>query len=444
MGTARENFDDSVKFIKAIQETILEIIKNFTEYAEFNAKYAAEKEMAKWIHDGNMPMPYKVRGKCDMELVEELRSQGIPHLYLLNHTLYVKPEDMNRVEEINQHILLVKGNYYQETDTNLLENAIAASPKVKDKNIITLHGLNKYQCEALKNKCNNITKGFMVGVAEENGCYSLSIHAPWTISNDVEKVDFCKAYSEMALSLYGLNSVLKEKQIEADEKLDKQVASLKGCVDTHYVIGVDDPSKYIELNANGFELHRIRLINGEIKNCEVSSVDVNNPDYEVELQKCMDGIFNKTVIDNEDKLHEHLNIRQRNIDTNRPEKNAEQTKISEMEDALVEKANEMIKTGPIADSLFSMNPQDAFIAYQNEMKTIFTKIAEGQPVIGYRDEDINILKDTFAKADVDPKDYLVAVNSLQKYQIEMHKAKELEKTMENYKSTNGRNKEDYR
>ena len=437
MGTAKENFNDSMQFTQATVQTLTSIFEAFAEYLKNNSRFAAEREMAKHWKENRA---YPVRGKCMEDLCQELSRNGIPYLRTMDSSmLIVKETDLDRVAEINREILSVKCNYFQSVDSEQLENAIAKSPKVQDKDILTLHGLDKYQCETIKNKCNNITKGFTVGIKEESdGRYAVSIHAPWTVSKNLSKNDFCRAYAEMAFSLYGLNAELKQKQIDADEKLDEEVASLKGCETTHYVVGVDDPFKYIELNSNGFEFHRIRLVNGELQNSEVTAVDKNDPDYEVELQKCMDGIMNKTIVSNEEKLHAHLSVKKRNIETNRPEKNEKQMQISEMESSVIKKADEMIKTGPVAEKLFNSSPEKAFETYQNEMKTILTRISKDDIIPGYNEKDIKEIKDIFKNAEVEPSDYVVAVSALQKYQMETHKAKE--KTIEKKKAPNMQDK----
>ncbi len=428
MGTAKDNFDDSMQYMRALAETVAKVLDMLKDAIDQDIRYKDKVWMLKNMKQCEM---YPVKGKCLNELKTDLDKKGIPYIDFNTgrNELYIKRDNLEEVQDINKQILITRTNYYQEVPGDDLERAIAKSPAVKDKDILSLHNLNKYQCEVLKNKCNDITKGFMVGVNKDDEISStISVHAPWTISDDLDKTDFCKAYLEMAFSLHGPNAVLKMQQVDADEKLDKEVESLKGCKDTHYVIGVDDPTKYIELNANGFEMHRLRIENGEIKNSQVTTVDKDSPDYEKELQKCMDSIYNKAVIDNEETLQKHINIKERNVETNRPEKNKEQKILSRMETDLSSQINKMIKTGPKAEMLKECAKtgfaNEAFELYQQEAKKILTAVIDKTPLIGYEDKDVKKMEQLFKDAKADPSDYKSVLGALQGYDVEQHRARD--------------------
>lgn len=424
MSDARKQFDDTTKFMQTSLDLLKQFLQLLADQIELNSRYAPQREMAKWIKNDGQVVAYPIQGNCIDELRRSMTEKGIPYIDTLDNTkIIIKAPDVEMVTELNKQVLAAKGNYFQEVDAQVMENAIAKSSAVKDKEILTVHGLDKYQCEVLKNKCNNITKGFMVGtVKEDEEHYALSIHAPRTISRDPEKTDFCKAYAEMTFSLYGNNAELKVAQVDADERIDKQVASLKGCESSHFVIGVDDPTKYIELNSQGFEFHRIRMIDGKLQNLQENFISKNSPDYEVELQKYMDTIYNKTVLDDEQKLFEHLDTKKRNFETSRPEKDEVQMKISAMEKNVIDTTDRMIKTGPLAEKLFKMSPREAFETYQKETMNIFYAVMEGHDLQGYGHEDFEAIKSYFKEAEIEPSEYSLTVDALKKYDIESHRA----------------------
>ena len=291
----QQQFDSTTKFMAATIDEINMFLKMLSEQLESRAKYAPQREMAKWIKNDGECIAYPIQGKCGDELKRELANKGVAFISTADDTkIIIKQPDLELVTSLNERVLTAKGNYYQEIDAAKLETAIAKTDRIKDKEIITLHGLDKYQYEVLKNKCNDITRGFMVGKEEEpDGTISLSVHAQKVIVKDPEKMDLCKAFAESMLSLNGENSILKRQQVDADERLDREVASLKGCESTHYVIGVDDTSKYIEINSQGFEFHRVKFEDGKIKNMQELTVSKDQMNYEIELQKCMDKILQK-------------------------------------------------------------------------------------------------------------------------------------------------------
>ncbi|MCR5670700.1 MAG: hypothetical protein K6G10_06810 [Butyrivibrio sp.] len=424
MSDAKQNYENTTKFIKVTIDELRQFLEMLADAIEGSRAGAAQKEMAKWIKESGQCTAYTVEGKCGRELKAELSKQGIGFIEVMDEsTLVVKTPDIDRIREINRDILKEKGNYYQEIDGNEMERIFAKSDKIPDKTMMTLHGLDKYEYETLKNKCNDITKGFMVGLTKENSDeYALSIHAAKTYNPDPNKMDFCKAYASMALSLYGANSDVKRQQIDADEKLDKTIASLKGCENTHYVIGVDDPRKFIEINAQGFELHRIRMVGGKIENMQVMEVRNDSPDYEIELQKCLDGIYNKAIIDNDDKLFEHISVKQRNFNPLRPEKSETQAHIADMEKKVVQISNEMIKSGPKAKLISKMPPKEAFEAYREEMFAILTSVMDGKEIPGYDVKNTDRLLSCFKEAGVEPNEYMLAAGALRKFEAEQHKA----------------------
>lgn len=422
----QQQFDNTMKMLAAIFDEIEKVIKGLGDQIKAREQFAPQRQMGEWIKKGGSFELYEVQGKCDAELARELQQKGIPHMVSLDTSkILIRQKDHDFVKALNERALIAKGNYYQEVESSRLETAIAKTDKIRDKEILTLHGLDKYQYEVLKNKCNNITKGFMVGFEDEaDGKIALSIHAQKTIVKDPDKTDFCKAFAESMLSLHGANAEVKCRQIDADERLDKQVAELKGCEASHFVIGVDDPTRYIEINSQGFEFHRIKTDGTNTKNMQEVFVSKDRPDYEIELQKYMDSIYNKTIVDDEGKLFEHATNWKRNFETDRPEKDELQQKVSEMEKSVVDRANFMVKTGPQSEKLFNLPPKEAFILYQNEMVDVIDAAIKGETLPGYFEEDFKSIRDEFDKVGVEPQDYQLAIRGFRRYDIENHEAKE--------------------
>nr|WP_297765600.1 hypothetical protein [uncultured Butyrivibrio sp.] len=437
MADAKQNYDDTTKFISEISQEAIRLLAALGEYLDAEARYAPQKEMAKWIRNHGQCYAYHIQGNCANELKNELNERNIPYIDLMDgKTLIIKEPDAKELHDINHEILVAKANYYQSVDADMMEDIFAKSNLLKDKEVITLHDLSDYQCEVLKNKCNDITRGFMVGIEEESpGRYAVSIHAPMTYKDDPEKVDLCKAFAEMTYSLYGDNADIKAAQIEADNKLDKEIADLKGSHATKYVIGVDDPRRYLEINAQGFEFHRQVFTGKGVQDIEEKFVDKNDPAYDVELQKALDSISNKKLLSSHDELIAHLSTRKRNFETDRPEKSDIQARVSKMEKNIIDKADRMVKEGPMAEKMKEMAPADAFKAYQHEMNSVISAAIEDRKLSGYQTQDIKKIKDEFKEADVSPENYKQTTKWLESFTIEQHKAKEKTKRREKMKDT---------
>ncbi len=432
MADAKQNFDDTTKLMNELSQIGVGLLTALAEYIDAEARYAPQKEMAKWIKNHGQCYAYHVQGNCANELKNELNERNIPYIDLMDgKTLIIKEPDAKALHEINHEILVAKANYYQSVDQDMMEDIFAKSNLIKDKDIITIHDLSDYQCEVLKNKCNDITKGFMVGIEEESpGRFAVSIHAPRAYNPNPEKVDLCKAFAEMTYSLYGNNADIKASQIEADKKLDEEIAALKDSHATKYVIGVDDPKRYLEINAQGFEFHRQVFTGKGIQDIEEKFVDKNDPAYEVELQKALDTINNKKLLSSHDELVEHLSTKKRNFETDRPEKSDMQARVSKMEKNIIDKADRMVKEGPMAEKIKDMTPSDAFKAYQHEMNSIISAAIEERELPGYQTKDIKKIKEEFMEAEVPPEDYRQTTKWLESFNIEQHRATTRDKKKE--------------
>ncbi len=78
-----------------------------------------------------------------------------------NELFLIREIDKDKVAKLNTDILLVDQNYFIEKPASDLENAIASAPNLKNRDVFTLHGLNMYEVEAVRNKFNNMGRGFI-------------------------------------------------------------------------------------------------------------------------------------------------------------------------------------------------------------------------------------------------------------------------------------------
>ncbi len=399
---AEQNMRQTGKVTKAVLDCVRRLLLALAEYLEKNAKTSAQKEMAKFIRNGGGIYAYSIQGDriagTIPALKAELDARGIPYLSCNEKaTLFIRGDDLEAIREINRDILIAKGNYFQEVDASALENAIAGANFVKDKNIFTLYGLDEYQAECIKNKCNNITSGFMIGTTRRmDGTVDISVRADTIVDQDK---NFLRAYLQAAVSLYGPNHDLKVAQIEADRKTDDLIASLKGTETTHYVVGADDHTKYIELTREDFIYHELRTgKDGRVVD-DIHRCPCDDPDYEIELQVCMDRIMNREVIDDAELLQKHLTSNKRVIPCTRPEKDKDAYEYALTEKDFAAELDSILQRRLDAKGI--TDPAERFAEYVDGAQTLIAACTGKTAITPEFDkQDVQTLKEVFEKHNV--------------------------------------------
>lgn len=428
MDSAEKNFKQTSNMLKALIDTINKWLKNVGESLELRARYAPYRELGKWLSKNGGSI-YEVHGSCATELRMELQKRGIPFIQDVNNDkrFIIKQPDLEIIRELNRQILVAKSNYYQEVDAHEMEDAISRFDGIKDKEIFTLHNLNYYQMEVLKNKFNDISQGFMVGISNGDypNTYNLSVHAAKMLDMDGTKMDLCKAYLAASFSLYGINSSIKYAQIDADRQMDRNIASIKGDSRSYYIVGADDMSKFIELNGNGFEYYQRTMVDGEVFEQEVARCDINSIDFDVELQRHLDKIKNKVILHSNEELSSHFSTDTRNINLERPEKTYEQEQVSIAEDLIVEKMDTMIKSKLSTFDANFHTSEEKFRYYQRESYSIMESVITGTANDRYKQEDIEKIKNIFSERGVETSRYSNVREPLAHFNCECHNAQKL-------------------
>lgn len=421
--TAQEDYQQTTQFIKAILDTFAKWIKSVGDSLAFYGQTAPQREFGRWIaqYGGNV---YQIQGECTDDVKRTLTEQGIPFFTGTNdsHIIIIKQEDAERIRDINRNILVARCNYYQQVDTRVMENAIYDCERIQNKDIFTLHNLNEYQTEVLKNKCNDIDRGFMIGITkgEREGFYNVAVHID-NVLNYSKKKDFCKAFLEMTFSLYGENSAIKQQQVDADRLFYKKLEEISGRDKTYYVIGVDETEKYLELSASGFEVYETRLDeNSEKYQAVIARCDISNVDYERELQIQLDRFNDKALIESQSQLMQHLNTEKRNIAPYRPQKNARERQVSNIEKKMISQIDHMIKNTMKYQDF--RNGDEKFSFYQSEAKHIVHAALTGNGYKNYPMESIRNISEMCKRANLDLNLYEAIINKSEKIEREIHKA----------------------
>ena len=352
--------DSLAKLSEGTANTLKKILEKLLSLLEYTSnKDKAAKAFAKWIKNGKGIAHYAIQGDCIGEMKAKMKEMNIPFLTCSdNNSIIVRTSndiqfnDLAKVQELNHDILLARTNYFQEAEIGDFEDAIAMHAKENQKNVFVIQGLNKYELEVLKNKCNNISKGFTVAHSKsklnnnlEDACIAAKRVATFRKEVDKEngythyKKDVCRATLQAMLSLYGPNEENKKKQIEDDAILDEKVMKLKHSTEVYFIVGQFDNKKYIELSPNGFTFYDYNKPENPI----MSRVDTSDINYKGELQAAMDCIYNKILLNSPDKLNKHLSSDEKNMISDRTGRTIEQKNRSRGESDLSIKIDEMIK-----------------------------------------------------------------------------------------------------
>ena len=444
-------YDNMSQMTDKMMDALKKLMAKLMDVVDFDSnKDKAAKALAKWIKDGKAVAHYAIQGGCEGQLKSVLRENHIPFISCTDGSIIVRTSDdpltndLAVVQELNHDILLAKGNYFQEADIKDFEDAIANHKGEDMQDIFSLTGVDNYELEVIKNKCNNISKGFTVAhsKSEDNPeLNDLCIMGRRVITFSKEKPsdriekpkykkDFCRATLQAMLSLYGPNEENKKRQIDDDALFDAKVAALKEDNGVHYIVGQYDSSKYIELSPEGFTYYDYK----NAKNPIMSKFSTSDINYKGELQVAMDCIYNKALIDSPDLLNKHLSGNQEEIKSDRAKRSREQILRSRAESDISIKIDTLIKTRmessmQLIDEKGNLkkSPKVFFKLYCSEAVKIIEAVRDGKELSNYDAVALQDIKNAFKKGKLDINAYNKSIEKLTSFNTDIHKARKYTK-----------------
>lgn len=434
-------YKDTMNLMKSGASLFKEFIEALMAYLEKRQEYASARALARWIKAGKGMCVYTVRGDCRERVAETLKAHNIPYQMQKGKdgsvVIYIRNKDMEQCAELNHKILESMSNYYQAVPMVDLEDSIHGYGNFSDneKKIVCLTGLESDIASVIRNKSNDITKGFMVGFTDpdENGKCDVGVHSRLTMTKD-KKHDFCHAILAASLSLYGPNHDLKKKQLEADDTIRRDLAriSKEGSDKTYssvYVCGANDRHRYIELTDNDFQYYeRRRQPDGTYKDIMKFSCDKSDPSYNGELLKYCDVIQDKVIVNSADELSDFMRGR-KSLTSDRPEKDARQKQISDTETMLTDAIDRSVRRRTHRDRFSKNDVYNEYILkqkmdeYFSEVEKIVDGLKNDTVPIGYTNADMDVLKEILKSGNIDINDYKKSVDFMKNINVEVHQAK---------------------
>lgn len=453
------------RYATQLSKQMIMILKALAEFLEKNSELNPHKKLAAWIKAGNGTCMFSAPNDCRALLEKRMNEENIGYFTVNdgkgNSNFLIRNCDVEKVTELRKEICITMGNYYQQVSCNLLENAIANS-KAKDKDIIEFNNLDKYEAYVLKNKCNQIAKGFTVGVDENKvtGEYKVSAHAPKTYSSDITKTDMCYAYLQTAFSLYGPNSEIKKEQIQADINFDNEIYKLNKKIEkqanneadygigTTYIASTKNTRCYLELNEHGFEFYeKMAKKNSEGKDVYIDHLAFKaaraDDDFDLLLEKYMDKMNDKKIF-TASEFNAHMSTEEQNFESYRPQRTSEQNFLNMKESLFANVLNIAVKNS-INEKIAGKSNENKFKIYSQTTAEVLDGLINDEKPKCMSESAFEDLKETVKKINVDCYEYKYAKDAIANVSMEVHQAnragkREIRKT-ENKKLYNTDSKE---
>lgn len=426
-GASLEANDNANKFIREALKILQKYMEAYLKAANERAKFAGSIELARWLKSGGEVQVYRMRGNCQYEFGSLLDREGIPYIKDVNGNFIVKTPDYEKMADFNHMANIERGNYYKECDKKDLIASVAFSDS-KDKSIYEFKNLDFYDKTVLRNKCNGIMKGFMVGTERnKDGTYNVAVKSRY-LYNARSGNDLCHALLKSALSLHTENERVKKTQIKHDLMISKEVSALKGCREPHYIVSRKDPSQFITIDSNGFSYTEVNVIHGERHDHPVRQVDFDSPDYEPELEKYLSTIFDKAIITDLVQLNDHIVKKFPVNDNKRPTK-----ELSECERSRAYHEIGSALDGMIKRKLGEQNPEKGLERYYAELRKICAAVKEDRYPAGYTKDSFDRLVESMKEHHIDPDVIKEASAATFEFEAESYipkRGRDMERTIE--------------
>lgn len=252
MSIEQEAINTGLKTMESAAEFIERITKELIKLVQMRADTRLERNLSKYLEDGGIP-GYMRADKYVEELHKRLEEQDIPHMVSKlkdGYGAYVifKAEDIERVEQIRNEILLEKGELSETTVQDLKRTNYG-----KKLGVIT--DLDDAQLNALREKT-----GWLNGQHNKYGWEITTIafekqenglNRVYYRAEDAAKINV--ALSKMTWELTGQygEKIRKQEEYDVKQRQDIMTAMRAGLKDV-YIVSAQDPTDFIKLTKDGY------------------------------------------------------------------------------------------------------------------------------------------------------------------------------------------------
>lgn len=343
-------------------------------------------------------------------------------------------DDQYMVEELRLIALEQARNYRLTLDSKEAENRIASSTVIKDKNLMTITGLNFYEKELLLERCKDISPGYLIHEEEtldEDGTvkYNLSVRDSRVLAGDKYEKDICKVYLYSMVSLYGYNGNKIIDHFNADLLVKEMIDLSVRNGNTVYVAGANEEriKHYIEINPSGFSAYLSVIRDGKRYDAYMQPESIfkcrrEAPEYEEKLLSALGRIPSKTVLTTAKELSTHLNSRTRSIDSAQPTVGRDEYIAATREKELVDIIDEAIRDRFFPVEQQGISGQDKFELYKDEAINILNSCINGTVPQGYDPSVVLSINAILDEAGIDKSNYIEVAEALGMHEAYTHEA----------------------
>lgn len=448
------------KTLQFTAEHLAKLIDQIIKALDSNKRLSAQRKLYSFLKNGS-GVKVNINDPYNMEAYKSLLQRSdIPFVQMDKGSLLIPQDYKDQAQKAYKDLLVLncKKDIYNVPQKKLEELMSLNADLVKSKDIVTVHDLSVEEQELYKRKCNDTEVSNIIGINRDGeDTYSVSISAANNLC--LEKVDdftyrddFCISTLQTAAALssytkdYSLNNAKAD--ILADQNIfyyvDKENLAPD---DTLYIVSLDDKSKYIRIDNDGFQVYKCSMEDGTLKvesdGDFVSSTVANyNELLEVECNK----INNKELLINEkETVMNHLKTDDIVLDTVRDIPSPELSDKLAFNEHMCSEIDTLIKSKIVKEGITFDSPLEARNWYMDQASEILQGIETGKYDSledKYNIDVIEVLRMEASERNIDLKD-IGSINSKLKEikeKTEVHvanpdKVKEFKSTEKNKESS---------
>lgn len=378
-----------------------------------------------------------------LSFIKLLSEHGIPYVEVRintdgtpNESAYIL-YDLNEqyfVEELRLKALDQALNYRFTLDGKEAEERVASSDRIKDKNLLTIKGLNYFEKELMLERCREISQGYLIHEeerADEDGTvkFDLTVRDSKVLTEERYGMDLCKVYLQTMISLYGYNGNKIVNHLNAELNAKELIDLNVNNGNTVYVVGANEGriKHYIEINPDGFTMFSSTMRDGKrldayMKPQERYRCRKEDEMYEEHLLSALRKIPSKTVLTSMKELSAHLRSKKRNIESLQPEVGRDEYIAATREKEMADIIDEAIRERSLADMQSALNGEEKFEIYKEEASNILTACVNGTIPKGYDPSLILTINSMLDEAGIDKSNYEDVPEAISEHEAYSHEA----------------------
>lgn len=440
--SGEQDFNNVTKLATEIGDKIKAAMLALAEFFRFESDNVYRKQLGKSIASGEEAFFYQLPPTAVKEIsgykakfIKKLEEAGIPHARGAegSNMVCILRRDLEKVKLLDEQVLIGYAKQVRVVEADRYENAINHTKEIKDKNIFTMR-LTTDEFQTLCNKCAGLSNGFTIGKGEkaEDGTREFMIREGQVFRHfreeektdekkHIENKDFCRAYLETQLSLYGPNENIKKRQLDYDRKIERRVKELKDSDEVAYIVSANTPNKYIEINADQAEFYTFNQKDGKWHHTKIDRTD---PQYDIEVKRHMNKLTDRAIVYTPGELHDHLDGKNI-VQSGRVKLTKAQREQGICSDEIAEKIDAMVKEKMAQDNGIKeyKEPEKAFEEYKKETSKVLEAAIEDKVPEGYSKKDMDKIKDSFNSHSTDPETYRHTVEHIRTTAFEIRETK---------------------